>query len=105
MNRTYKVVWSQAQGKWVAVSEVARTRGKGTSRSVVVAASAVVTLAAGSAHAAEANSFASGVFDSNGFINCFTSLADGASNGSACDGGGKSGSGFIAFDGLGTAGA
>jgi trimeric autotransporter adhesin len=105
VNRTYKVVWSQAQGKWVAVSEVARTRGKGTSRSVVVAASAAAALAGGSAHGAPSNSFASGVFDSNNFTNCFTSVADGPSDASTCDSGGKSGAGFIAFDAGGVAGA
>ncbi|MDR5747285.1 ESPR-type extended signal peptide-containing protein, partial [Caballeronia sp. LZ029] len=105
MNKTYKVVWSQACEKWVVVPELARTRGKSTKRSVVVAASTMATLAGGTAHAVEANSYTNGVFDSSALSNCFSSTASGPQNGADCDSGGKTGVGFVAFNQAALAGA
>jgi len=98
VNKTYKVVWSQASGEWVVAHEFARTKGKSTKRSAVVAASAMATFAGGTAHAVDANSYVNGVFDADAYVNCFSSTASGPQGGAACDSGGKTGVGFVAFD-------
>lgn len=106
MNKTYKVVWSQAQHQWTVVSETVRTKGKGARQTTVLAASAVLAAATGSANAADPSSYVNGVFPDSGFTNCFTSGADGAqAGGGACDSGGKTGAGFVAFDPIGSLGA
>ena len=52
MNKSYRSIWNESLGAWVAVSEVASARGKRSKRSVVGAAVALVIAAgAGAAHA------------------------------------------------------
>lgn len=43
MNRSYKSIWNQALGAWVAASEVARTRGKRSKSLLLTATIAAVT--------------------------------------------------------------
>lgn len=50
MNQTYRIIWSESQQAFVVASELARGKGKGSSRRKVVAAavaSALLTLEAG----------------------------------------------------------
>nr|WP_310633263.1 ESPR-type extended signal peptide-containing protein [Paraburkholderia sp.] len=50
MNKSYRSVWNESTGTWMAVQETARARGK-KARSARVAAFTLVSAAAGAAHA------------------------------------------------------
>jgi hypothetical protein len=44
MNRSYRTVWNEALGAWVAISEISSARGKKSSSKVTLAAAAVGVL-------------------------------------------------------------
>jgi filamentous hemagglutinin family protein len=53
INRIFRVIWSEALGAWIPVSEISRSRGKGGRRSAAVLAPLAAALLLGSpAHAA-----------------------------------------------------
>jgi len=53
INRIFRVIWSEAMGAWIPVSEISRSRGKGGKRSAAVLAPLAAALLLGSpAHAA-----------------------------------------------------
>lgn len=65
MNRTYRSVWNEATGTWVAASELATGRKKKASSALVLRCSAAVGLAAVSLSAA-ASALDGGNIGSNG---------------------------------------
>lgn len=52
MNRTYKSIWNEALGAWVAASEVTRSRGKQSKRAAFLTMGAALLLSSGAANAA-----------------------------------------------------
>ena len=49
LNRMFKVIWSKAQGAWVAVSEIVRAHGKEQSLTRITRHFAVVAVMSGGA--------------------------------------------------------
>ncbi|MFM0735596.1 ESPR domain-containing protein, partial [Paraburkholderia sediminicola] len=87
MNKSYKTVWNETTGTYVAASEVAKSRGKGTKSKVVLVAAMVAAGVATDANAgAAANSFVSGILNT---ASCLSSTNPGAvvTDGSQCNSG------------------
>lgn len=51
MNKTYRSMWSEQAGTWVAVSEIAKSDGRGSRSVRALAAAGLLVAAAGAAHA------------------------------------------------------
>ncbi len=104
MNKTYRVVWSQASESWVAAAENARTKSKrGRTNAAVLA---VFALAAGSAQAG--SGYSVGVL-SDGYTpaSCLSDQGAGVVQTStvACDGTNHPGAGLVAYTTSGGMGA
>ncbi|VTU37889.1 Adhesin YadA precursor [Variovorax sp. PBL-H6] len=65
MNKSYRTVWNEALGAWVAASEITKARGK-RSRSSAVVAAAVVLVALGGSGGAGAQAVGGGIIDASG---------------------------------------
>jgi len=111
MNKSYKSVWNETTGTYVAASETAKGRGKSSrNQKALIAALLAAGVGFGTAVKSEAaatpNSFAVGILGTNpGDTDCISS-ADGAqvtTNGD-CDAASQQ-AGIVSYDGSGAAGA
>ena len=73
MNRSYKTVWNEALGAWVATSEINRSKGKGKNTVKRVVSAGVLTVA-GVLGASGTNAYAQGSFT------CEAQAVDGSGN-------------------------
>ncbi|NPT53451.1 beta strand repeat-containing protein [Paraburkholderia elongata] len=111
MNKSYKNVWNETTGTYVAASEVAKSRGKSTrSQKALVTALLAAGVGFGTAVKAEAaatpNSFAAGILGTDTSNSDCISSADGAqvvTNGD-CSAAAQQ-AGIVSYDGSGSAGA
>ncbi len=111
MNKSYKNVWNESTGTYVAASEVTKSRGKSTrSQKALVTALLAAGVGFGTAVKAEAaatpNSFAAGILGTDTSNSDCISSADGAqvvTNGDCSAA--KQQAGIVSYDSSGTAGA
>jgi trimeric autotransporter adhesin len=113
MNKSYKSVWNETTGTYVAASETAKSRGKSSrSQKALVAALLAAGVGFGTAVKSEAaatpNSYAAGVLGTDSSNSDCISSADGAqvSTGADCTSGSAAQeAGIVSYDANGNAGA
>ncbi|HYS65346.1 MAG TPA: ESPR domain-containing protein, partial [Paraburkholderia sp.] len=110
MNKSYKSVWNESTGTYVAASEVAKSRGKKSrNKKALVAAMLAAGVGFGTAVKSEAatpNSFAAGILGTNTSNSECISSADGAvvTTNSDCSAATQQ-AGIVSYNASGTAGA